>query len=162
MDNADCVICHAFSDMNGEIDIDFRKGPSDYTDLSAFCLNCHDGNGVFGILPPEFSTGMGDSNRYSTYKGRGDTPTAQKQTADIHGARNGWRSRPGPGAGSSGQVPGSGQGPGEGHGQGLGQGGPAVQGQESMLRSASLRGAYTNGMEVACLDCHQVYSSGNP
>jgi hypothetical protein len=133
INNADCLICHAFSDMNGAIDLamDFRRGASDYANVSAFCLDCHDGNGAFGMIPPELSAGAEGTNIYSTYKGMGENSSAQKQTADIHGARNGSRTGSGAGAGS-------------GH------------------AFAELRGAYTGGIEVACLECHQVHSSDNP
>ncbi len=140
IDNADCVICHAFSDMNGEIDVavDLRKGATDYANVSEFCLNCHDGNGAFGIVPPELSTGNEGSNIYSTYKGMGENASVQKQTADIHGARNGPRS---------------------GYGAGSGSGSESGSGEQGF---AEFRGAYKGGMAVACLDCHQVHSSDNP
>lgn len=149
--NADCVICHAFSDMNGEINvaIDFRRGASEYENVSSFCLNCHDGNGAFGILPPELSTGTQGNNIYCTYKGMGGNSSVQKQTADIHGARKGRRARHGSGAGS-----------GAGSEAGSESGEESEHEQEEVF--AELRGAYTGGIEVACLECHQVHSSDNP
>lgn len=164
--NADCVICHAFTDMNGEIDlaIDFRRGASDYKNVSEFCLNCHDGNGAFGILPPELSTGSEGGNIYSTYNGIGKTSSVQCQTADYHGSRNGTRHRHAGSGSEAGEGQGSGAGTGEGQGSGSGTG--EGQGSDSWTeeepRLAELRGTYSSGMEVACLDCHQVHSSDNP
>ncbi|ADD67575.1 hypothetical protein Dacet_0795 [Denitrovibrio acetiphilus DSM 12809] len=91
MTNADCVVCHSFSDMNGEIDVsvDFTKGSTAYTDVSSFCLNCHDGNGAFGIMPPALKFDADTTNLYSTYMGVGETESVQRQTADIHGVKNG-------------------------------------------------------------------------
>jgi predicted CXXCH cytochrome family protein len=91
IDNYDCVVCHEFSDMNGEIDldIDFRKASTAYENKTAFCLNCHDGNGAFSVMPPALSFNSDSSNIYSTYKGTGTTTAEQMQTADIHGVKNG-------------------------------------------------------------------------
>lgn len=91
MDNADCVVCHSFSDMNSVIDlaIDFTKGSSAYADKSAFCLNCHDGNGAFGVMPPALRFEQDSTNIYSTYNGTGDTQAAQILSADIHGVKDG-------------------------------------------------------------------------
>lgn len=91
MDSADCVVCHSFSDMNGEIElaIDFTKSGTDYADTSDFCLTCHDGNGAFGVMPPALAFEQTETNIYSTYKGTGATAGTQMLTADIHGIKNG-------------------------------------------------------------------------
>lgn len=89
--NADCVVCHSFSDMNGEMNlaVDFTKSGGTYATTSDFCLTCHDGNGAFGVMPPLLTFDVDESNIYSTYMGTGDTDTARKDTADIHGIKDG-------------------------------------------------------------------------
>jgi len=91
VDNADCVVCHEFSDMNGSIDVavDFTKSGTAYSSTTDFCLTCHDGNGAFGITPPALAIDTDVSNIYSTYMGIGDTDAARQETADIHGIKNG-------------------------------------------------------------------------
>jgi hypothetical protein len=91
MSNADCVVCHEFSDMNGavELSVDFRSTGTDYASSDEFCLACHDGNGAFGIMPPALQFESEVNNIHSTYIGTGDTDDARKQTADIHGAKDG-------------------------------------------------------------------------
>jgi len=91
MDSSDCVTCHAFSDMNGEIDvtIDFSKSGTAYATKTDFCLNCHDGNGAFGVMPPALTFEQDATNIYSTFKGEGGTSSSQKLTADIHGVKDG-------------------------------------------------------------------------
>lgn len=91
LQNADCVVCHAFSDMNGKLDlaVDFSQGALEYTDVTSFCLNCHDGNGAFGIMPFALTIETDMHNIYSTYNGVGETALERMQTADIHGVQNG-------------------------------------------------------------------------
>jgi hypothetical protein len=89
--NSDCVVCHSWSDMNGtaDINVDFSKSGSAYADTNAFCLNCHDGNGAFGIMPPVLIFDKEVTNIYSTYKGIGATAGEMKSTSDIHGSKVG-------------------------------------------------------------------------
>lgn len=89
--NSDCVVCHAWSDMNGTIDptVDFTAGSSAYTDINSVCLNCHDGNGAFGITPPALKFETEITNLFATFKGLGSTESEMKSTADIHGAKVG-------------------------------------------------------------------------
>lgn len=85
--NSDCVVCHQYTDMNGSISLtrDFRQSSAAYGDISAFCLNCHDGNGAFGETPPALAFDADFTNIYDTFKGLfGNT-----FTADIHGAKDG-------------------------------------------------------------------------
>jgi len=88
--NSDCVICHSYSDMNGVVDAnkDFTASSSPYENVSGFCLNCHDGNGAFGIMPPSLTFEQESTNLYSTYAGSGSTEAEKRQTADMHGFQN--------------------------------------------------------------------------
>ncbi len=171
MDNADCVICHSSTDMNGEIEaaVDVTPGPSAYQNISEFCLNCHDGNGALGIMPPPLSIDTDVNNIYSTYKGIGEESADWEQTADIHGARHG------SGSDQSEKTPGSnGQGgpneSGASHGQNgsrgagsdSGESGGYGKGNGAQKRFGRFRGSYEGSTEVACLDCHQAHSSDNP
>ncbi|WP_022850473.1 cytochrome c3 family protein [Limisalsivibrio acetivorans] len=83
--NEDCLVCHDFSDMDGriEMDIDFTQSGSKASSTTEFCLNCHDGNGNFGVIPP--SPEHGDDNIYNTYIGTGETEEEKRYTADAHG-----------------------------------------------------------------------------
>lgn len=89
--NSDCIVCHEFSDMDGviEITLDFRQSGSGYGDTTDFCLNCHDGNGAFGVTPPALTFEDVATNIYTTYMGTGTTSAEQQTTADIHGVQNG-------------------------------------------------------------------------
>ncbi len=91
LSNIDCLICHKRSDMNGTVDfsIDFTQSDSDYTNVSDFCLTCHDANGAFEILPPALQFNNDAKNILDTYLGMGTTETEKKSTADVHGAADG-------------------------------------------------------------------------
>lgn len=88
--NSDCMTCHKFSDMDGNIryDIDFTKSGTTYASSTEFCLYCHDGSGAFGIEPIgelKFDNDPDFNSIFDTYKGLG----GQAITADIHGAKDG-------------------------------------------------------------------------
>ncbi len=85
--NSDCVICHEYTDMNGKISLtrDFRQGAAAYSTKTEFCLNCHDGNGAFGITPPSLAFDGDFTNIFDTFRGI----AGQTFTADIHGAKDG-------------------------------------------------------------------------
>jgi predicted CXXCH cytochrome family protein len=88
LNNSDCMTCHEFSDMDGNIryDIDFTKSGTTYASSTEFCLYCHDGSGAFGIAPSnELKFDADFTNIHDTYKGLGGNAF----TADIHGAKDG-------------------------------------------------------------------------
>lgn len=87
LNNADCIKCHSFSDMNGTMDVnvDLSKSTATYTDATDFCLTCHDGNGGFGITPPVLTYDTDTTNIFDSFVGVGSTTTEMQSTADIHG-----------------------------------------------------------------------------
>lgn len=84
--NSDCVTCHKFSDMDGNVNysIDFQSGTT-FTNSTDVCLYCHDGSGAFGQKPGDLKFDTDFNNIHDTYKGLG----GQAITADIHGAKDG-------------------------------------------------------------------------
>lgn len=132
MTNADCVVCHAQTNMNGKIEfgIDFTQTSFPYGSVTGangslsgleaertdFCLNCHSGNGAFGIMPPSLIFAKGSTNIYDSFLGL----FGQTFTADVHGEKNG-------------------------NGQAFGE----------------FRGDYRNSMTVGCTQCHDVHTSDN-
>lgn len=87
LSNADCVTCHSFSDMNGTMDVnvDLSKSTSTYADATDFCLNCHDGNGAYGMMPPVLTYDTETTNIFDSFVGTGSTDADKLATADIHG-----------------------------------------------------------------------------
>ncbi|MCD8554992.1 cytochrome c3 family protein [Seleniivibrio sp.] len=89
--NSDCVVCHDWSDMDGTLDlaVDLTQSGTTYASTNNFCLNCHDGNGAFSIMPSYLTFDTEQTNIYATFMGIGSTDAEMKSTADIHGAKVG-------------------------------------------------------------------------
>ncbi|MFU8819794.1 MAG: hypothetical protein ACNA74_08755 [Desulfurivibrio sp.] len=137
--DADCVICHNRSDMNGvfELNVDLSSfAGAAYGSINDFCLACHDFDGatldgIEVILPPplRFPEPQGPQfgDLRQTFLGIGTTEE-RRATADIHGFR----------AGSNPEDK------------------PPVSGEPN-----SYRPGYGVDMMLACTDCHLVHSSAN-
>jgi len=96
MSGDDCVKCHGLSDMNGTFNpgLDLNQSTGSYSDISGFCLTCHDANGAFEILPPALQFDNDTGNILNTYLGIGSTETERKLTADVHGFGDGTGEKP--------------------------------------------------------------------
>lgn len=98
--DADCVVCHERSNMDGSFDKNedltrFRAGV-DYDSINDFCLSCHDIDGVnvptLGvILPPplrypnEYPKEPVFTDIGRSFMGTGSTEGERRTTADFHG-----------------------------------------------------------------------------
>lgn len=98
LNDAACITCHAWSDMNGVFDlsVDLTNFGTSYAAVNDFCLSCHDVNGAAGIVPPSLASNpyldpartiFTDISR--TFLGSGATEADRKSTADIHGFADG-------------------------------------------------------------------------
>lgn len=137
--DADCIICHERSNMDGvfERDVDLtRFSGSSNAWINDFCLACHDVSGAAGILPPplrfpeppEEPLSFSDLSR--TFLGAGTTDAERQATADFHGFGRGTD--------------------------------PATK--PILFGGNTYRPGYDqhDHSPLACTDCHLVHASSNP
>lgn len=142
--DADCVVCHERSNMDGTFDINedltrFKAGVA-YETINDFCLACHDIDGVSlsadrVILPPKLrfpelpqEPVFTDIKR--SFLGAGSTDAEREDTADFHGFRTGTAQEDKP---------------------------VVYLGEPNIYRAG-----YDADMILQCTDCHLVHTSGNP